>query len=123
MNRCETLHPGITENPGLLEGFYNLTDQQRASMSEDAQVALAIVEIGLEKEVLVARGFTQAIVTRTGLDEETVKKANRSLLRQEFLDREGFAEPGSNKALQLTLNTEGYGFLDEAVQHVLNSDT
>ena len=110
--------PDHPEYPGS-----DLNAEQRALMSEVGQVALAIVEIEAEErsgveEVKIAEALTDTIVERTQLKKDVVQQANRWLLGKNYLDRSGFSEPGSNKALQLSLNEEGLHFLAEEIEKV-----
>ena|SRR5689334_22218401 len=123
MNRCETIHPIDTTIDDLSVALHLLSKEQRASMPEEAQVALAITEIDTAQEILAADELTTALVTRSGLDKEAVIKANRKLLQMELIEREGFSEPGSKRTLRLFLNETGYKFLDEALGLALNHES
>lgn len=93
-----------------------LNEEQRVLMPEEAQVALAITEIQADQELKIAGELTSAISERTQLETDTVKEANRWLLQRGYLDRQGFSDPGSNKALQLSLNEEGVQYLKDEIE-------
>ncbi len=111
----------LPEQPDFLGS--GLTEEQREQLPELARVALAIAEIDAEQkkegaEVKVAGELTSAIAERAQLDPSTVKAHNRLLLQREFLNREGFSEPGSTKALQLSLNEQGSQYLQEEIAKI-----
>jgi hypothetical protein len=92
-------------------------DEERwLSLSAEAKVALAIAGLDMEQESFEeASNITEALVAATELDEETIRKANRLLLGKELLDRSGFL---TGDALKLSLNEDGYKFLEEELAKV-----
>jgi hypothetical protein len=111
----------LNREPGGLprteHGLYELTDEQRANLPDDARVALAIVSIQIIQESFEeSKQITNAIVEATGLEESRVREMNRELLHHDYLERVNAAQP--DKVLQLWLSEKGYEFLDAAVRKV-----
>lgn len=114
----ETCIPDIIEPFGEPEPFagYGVDEERWFSLPPEAKVALAIAGLDMEQESFEkASNITEALVAATELDEETIKKANRFLLGKTLLDRSGFL---TGDALKLSLNDEGYKFLEAELAKV-----
>jgi hypothetical protein len=115
MPGCEVM-PGNIEAEQPLEEFYALTEEQLLSMDDAARVAWALTRIqGLpETEVLDYEKLTGLIEKFSLLEGEARKDAVIDLVRNERVDREGFA--GDARSMHLSLNEEGHKYLEGEVE-------
>ena len=99
------------------DDFYKLSEEQRAKLPEEAQVALAIAGIRTEQESFKETSqITRALIEATGLEPTKVRDMNRRLIQDDYIERVNAAQP--DKVLQLWLSEKGYKFLDEEVRKV-----
>jgi hypothetical protein len=110
--------PGNIEADQPLEEFYALTEEQLLTMSDEARAAWALTRIqGLpETELLDSGGLKALTMQFSQLDEEKAVAANRKLVQDELVDREGFGDGRPTVGVHLSLNENGHRFLEQEVE-------